>query len=321
MEVSKTPIIREAVAVFDTESALHEAVGDLLTHGFNRSEISLLASDKAIKRKGGHRYNQVQKIEDDSSVPRTAYAPGWVGDAEGAVIGSLMYVGAFIGLMPVVISGGALAAAVVAATVGGGSGAAIGTLLASVIGNKHSEYIQRQLERGGLLLWVRTWNPGDESRAVKILKSHSGHDVHVHGIPGVVRNNDAHAMHITYRGVAYEKAGPTEFYVSGKLFSSEQEVEVYIDRHTYIEGLYDEARKLKIDLDMALADPISVFQNLENLNATPLSSRLKLELLKRWAYTEKELEIASDDGMRVPPSGDNLQAVEALIKAVEGRHL
>jgi hypothetical protein len=36
------------------------------------------------------------------------------------------------------------------------------------------------------LLWVRTWDAGDEERAMRILKSHSGDQVHVHALPAVV---------------------------------------------------------------------------------------------------------------------------------------
>jgi hypothetical protein len=47
----------------------------------------------------------------------------------------------------------------------------------------HADYIADQLEKGGLLLWVRTWDLGDEAIAVKILSAHSAHDVHIHGLP------------------------------------------------------------------------------------------------------------------------------------------
>jgi hypothetical protein len=41
------------------------------------------------------------------------------------------------------------------------------------------------MDRGGLLLWVRTWDVEDERRAVEILRKHSGSDVHVHALPAV----------------------------------------------------------------------------------------------------------------------------------------
>jgi hypothetical protein len=38
-----------------------------------------------------------------------------------------------------------------------------------------------QIRQGGILLWVRTKDKDKENLAVKILKGHSGRDVHVHG--------------------------------------------------------------------------------------------------------------------------------------------
>ncbi|WP_300422286.1 hypothetical protein, partial [uncultured Hyphomonas sp.] len=176
--------VREAVGVFESEDALQGAIDDLLSHGFNRAEISLLAATDSVEKKLGHAYRRVAEIEDDFSAPRIAYvAEEDVGNAEGAVIGGLIYIGAVAGLIPVVASGGAMAAALVALVLGGGSGAAIGAVLAKLIGKEHGEYVADQIKHGGLTLWVRTWNAGDERRAVQILKTHSGKDVHLHGLP------------------------------------------------------------------------------------------------------------------------------------------
>ena len=40
--------------------------------------------------------------------------------------------------------------------------------------------LQEQLDHGGLLLWVRTWDVDEEERAIQILERHSARDVHVH---------------------------------------------------------------------------------------------------------------------------------------------
>lgn len=176
--------IREAVAVFHTEKDLQAAIDDLLTHGFDRSEISLLAGEAAIEKKLGQAYRSVRDLEDDGTVPTIAYASSEAfRDARGAVIGSLLYVGALAGIVPVVASGGAVAAVLAAAAIGGGAGVAVGSALSAIIGRRHADYIEDQLQHGGLLLWVRTWTPEDEAKATDILKAHSGSDVHIHGLP------------------------------------------------------------------------------------------------------------------------------------------
>jgi hypothetical protein len=183
MKGGEMQMVREAVAVFQTEKDMQAAIDDLLTHGFNRTEMSLLASTDAVETKLGHKFRSVRELEDDPEAATIAYSTVEAsGAAEGAVIATLTYLGALAAFIPVVAGGGALAAALIAMGVGGGSGATIGALLARLIEKDHADYIADQLSHGGLVLWVRTWNPDDEAAAMRILKSHSGQDVHVHGV-------------------------------------------------------------------------------------------------------------------------------------------
>lgn len=174
--------VREAVGVFKTAEAFQEAVDELLSSGFDRAELSLMASEDAVEQKLGHKYRKVRDVEDDATIPRVCYvSPESIGGAEGALVGGLLYVGT--GLGAVLASAGALATAMTGGVLGGGVGAVIGSVLAKWVGDHHARYLQEQLDHGGLLLWVRTWNPEDEKNAERILRHHSGLDVHVHGAP------------------------------------------------------------------------------------------------------------------------------------------
>ena len=176
--------IREAVGVFDTAESLQDAIDELLSSGFDRAELSLLASEQAVEEKLGHAYRRVEELEDETRVPRTAFVSTESrGDAEGALIGGLVYVGAVLAAGGIVASGGTLAGAVVAAALAGGAGAAAGSVFAKLLEYHHADYLDEQLGRGGLLLWVRTRSPERETRAVEILGKYSAHDVHVHDIP------------------------------------------------------------------------------------------------------------------------------------------
>jgi hypothetical protein len=176
--------VREVVGVFNEPEALQEAIDELMSSGFDRAELSLLAAEKAVEEKLGHKYRKVAELEDDPVVPRTCYvSTESIGDAEGALIGALVYVGATAAAGAVVASGGALAVAITAAALAGGTGGLLGSVLASLIGDSHANYLQKQLDHGGLLLWVRTWTPEKEQRASEILSRHSGRDVHVHTLP------------------------------------------------------------------------------------------------------------------------------------------
>ncbi len=109
---------REAVGVFQTVDAFQEAIDELLSSGFDRAELSLMASEKAVEEKLGHKYRKAPELEDDDSVPRIAYvSPEAIGDAEGALVGGLLYVGAGAG--GVLASAGALATAILKKHSGG----------------------------------------------------------------------------------------------------------------------------------------------------------------------------------------------------------
>ena len=68
----------------------------------------------------------------------------------------------------VVMAGGVIFAATVAATLVGQAGGIVGRLLAKWLGDNHAQDLQRQLDRGCLLLWVQTRDAKAEDRAVKI---------------------------------------------------------------------------------------------------------------------------------------------------------
>ena len=174
----------EAVGVFDGAASLQAAIDELLNSGFDRAEISLLASEQAVMDKLGHAYRKAEDLEDDPSVPRAAWvSTEAIGDAEGGLIGGLVYVGALAAAGAVVASGGTLAGAIAGAAMAGGAGGLIGSVLAKLVGDHHANYLQEQLDHGGLLLWVRTRDGEHETRATGILSKHSAHDVHVHGLP------------------------------------------------------------------------------------------------------------------------------------------
>jgi hypothetical protein len=175
--------VREAVGVFKNAKTLQGAIDELLSSGFDHAELSLLAGEEAVERELGQKYTRVAELEDDPRVPRKCYiSKESVGAAEGALIGGLFYVGACLAGGAVVVAGGTLVSAIVAAVAFGGSGGLIGAVLAKIIDDIHAMRIEEQLEHGGLVLWVRTWNEGDERRAVDILQRHSGEDVHVHSL-------------------------------------------------------------------------------------------------------------------------------------------
>jgi hypothetical protein len=144
------PTVREAVGVFSRPGDLQGAIDELLSSGFHRAELSLLAGEHAVEQKLGHCYDKVATLADDPRAPRAAYvSTEAIGGAEGAVLGGLMYVGATAAAGAVVLSGGTLAAAIAAGALASGAGGLIGSILAKWIGEYHAQYLQEQIDRGG----------------------------------------------------------------------------------------------------------------------------------------------------------------------------
>jgi hypothetical protein len=175
---------RDAVGIFHDAEVLQAAIDALLSAGFDRADLSFLASERAVQEKLGHRYRRSSVAIDDPAAPRVAYvSTEAIGDAEGVLIGGLLYVGAVIAAGAVVASGGTLAATFAAAALAGGGGGMLGSVLAKRVGRHHAHYLQEQLERGGLLLWVGTSNPEDERKALEILGRHAADCVHLEASP------------------------------------------------------------------------------------------------------------------------------------------
>jgi hypothetical protein len=106
-----------------------------------------------------------------------------IGDAEGSIIGGLVYVGATLAAGAVVATGGTLLAVLAGTAIAGGAGGLIGSALAKWLGHHHARYLEEQLERGGLILWVHVRDAPSEARALQILQKYSAEQVHAHPLP------------------------------------------------------------------------------------------------------------------------------------------
>ncbi len=183
--MQKGALQREAVAVLDDVASLESTVDDLKAAGFAEDDISLLAADETVERKLGHLYRRVEELEDDPAAPRTAFVSSKdFSRRERVVMATLTYVPTLIAAGTVVASAGAVAAALAGVAVGGAS---LATLLTHWMDTRHANWLQDQIDRGGILLWVRTPDTAAERRALEILGRYSAHDIHIHGVPAVMR--------------------------------------------------------------------------------------------------------------------------------------
>ena len=168
--------IREAVAVFDDAEKLESAVSELQSKGIDRSELSFLAHDESHGRLPG----EIRQAADDPTTPREPV----VSDTDlrqGRVLGTGLAatIAAFAAAGLTVATGGVAAATIAVAA--GGVGAA-STLFGRKLADDQASFLDAQLTRGGVLLWVRTRNSASEQTVLEVLRRHSAH-AYLHDLP------------------------------------------------------------------------------------------------------------------------------------------
>jgi hypothetical protein len=155
------PIVREAVASFPDREHFRNAVSALLAAGFDRTDMSVLASHEPLAA-----------AEDE---PAGLVAAGLSDEVK--YIAPLTVAGI------VLISGGPIAAAIAALVGAGLGGAALKELFDDYTAAPHREQFGAALQAGAALLWVRCADPELELRALRILEEAGGRHVHIHGHP------------------------------------------------------------------------------------------------------------------------------------------
>ena len=174
---------REVVGVLAAPNELERAIDDLELAGFDRADISVLATDGKLKERIGHLYRSVADVVDDGKTPQTAFASRESRiEGEAAAVGVPFQIGGFAGAAAVVAAGGTLAAAIAALILGGALAGGVGALLALAVARRHAESVREQLALGGLVLWVRTPDETSEKRAFAVLQKSGAKLVHVHSI-------------------------------------------------------------------------------------------------------------------------------------------
>jgi hypothetical protein len=173
--------IREAVAVFDEPEDMEDAISDLQSNGVDRADLSILALANSANPLSG---------TDIGSGPNSAPARGAVVSdtdlRQGRVLatGLVATIAGFAAAGATVATGGVGAATIAAATAAGGVGIA-STLIGRQLANEHASFLDAQLGRGGILLWVHTRDPGVEETVLEVLRRHSTKvSIHDHPVGG-----------------------------------------------------------------------------------------------------------------------------------------
>lgn len=171
---SGTPVIREVVGVFVDSDPVHAAVDELVSSGFRREDLGLLAGEYTVRQSLGDYYTQINAFADSADAPNTAFvAKESVGDTVHAYIGSLFFAGTTVAGGAAVASAAVLGGGLLAAITGAAAIGAIGAVLGLIIHESDAEELEEQVEEGHLLLFVRVHDSEQEHRATRILNEHT----------------------------------------------------------------------------------------------------------------------------------------------------
>lgn len=149
----------EVVGVIDTRDQFEAAVKALLAAGFERSELSVLASHDSIEAAGK---------------PATSWR-----DALLAMVGELKYEGPLVASGAIFLAGGSVAATVAALIGAAVGGVAVRDVLQEVTAKPHTEEFARAVDAGSLILWVAVEDRSRLAEAMSILERNGATNVHV----------------------------------------------------------------------------------------------------------------------------------------------
>ena len=155
-------------ALYDDLTTARRAVEQLVSSGYDRDQISLVANDASNK------YATYFKDKDVTAEEGAGF---------GTVVGALVGLGAMLipGIGPV-IAGGPLVAALVGAGVGAATGALTGGITASLmdmgIDEETAGYYAEGVRRGGALVVAHVAD-GNQNRALDVMNRYSPVDVKV----------------------------------------------------------------------------------------------------------------------------------------------
>lgn len=168
----------EIVAIFDNLEGLDNAIDELKSKKFPRHNISILGTHKDMIAVFGDDAVLPEYAEDNPETPKAVSIKPEERTIGGALlVGVPAYIGGCFALF--LASSAPIPVLLAAIAVGSIFGAILGGMALLVVYDKFRKKLEKQIDRGGLPLWVKTFEAEREKIATQILSKHGGHDVHI----------------------------------------------------------------------------------------------------------------------------------------------
>lgn len=161
--------MKEISGVFADKKSLDKAVEKIIEFGVKKENISLLAREKKIKKALSDDYSRVLELRNKKDIPRIRYI------SEKSLFKleeNFLTVIFFIGVIAAVTIGISMHKPVlfdvILAFIAGYCMMILGILISGIVRKKHGDYLERKLDKGGLLFWI---DVEDEDNVRSICKS------------------------------------------------------------------------------------------------------------------------------------------------------
>lgn len=171
------------IAVFRAPEHLDLAVIELIDLGFDRTDITILMAENTIMRTLKQRYRQISELGSQSGLQRRRYvSDGSQKDGNAAFSGRLISVGLTDGGSSVFATDDNLAATIVATSRAIGADRSLSDTLAQLLGRSDALFVSSQLDRTGIVVWIRTRSSELARLALDVLEKHWRRDIHAYTV-------------------------------------------------------------------------------------------------------------------------------------------
>lgn len=172
--------MKEITGVFNDKASLDEAVERLKLFGVTKDDISLLATEKQIKRNLGADYQSVLELRDRSDLPRISYiSEKSLFSMESIFITFVSYVGIAIAVAFAIYKHKSVGFDVAIAFTVGLFMNFIAIIISGIIRKRYGDYVERKLDKGGLLFWIKIREADNLRNIYKCLKENSAQNIRV----------------------------------------------------------------------------------------------------------------------------------------------
>lgn len=170
----------ELVGLFHNPDDLEQAISTLTSSGWDHADLSMLAPHGLLAPEPVD--EQATDIADNPDAKRGVPLSD-TDMRQGRTLAASMagVAAAFLASGATIMTGGGALAAIIGAAAAGGGAATLVGAFGQRARSERDRFLHEQVEQGGILLWARLENAGEEQKARDIFARCGATEIHLHG--------------------------------------------------------------------------------------------------------------------------------------------